>query len=415
MERRCGILTVKNDFKVCGVNRMTSQGSTITTLKNRIKSNEGVEKSSCKNFITTGVRENPRVEINKSKNGDAATLFKEFPTYKNLLFGIPIFKRSPFFPYFMKNLEPVEDVDIEGVTFSDLARQMAQSGGFSAKKFGVGVNILKGLVKEKDCLTFLSLPAAPLATGLRGVIRHLIKNKMVDVIITTCGFLDHDVARTFKAYYQGDFMMDDKALGEEGINRLGSVLVPNESYGLIIEEKLKPVLEELYTEGKRKISTKEFCDALGEFLGEADKAEESVLYWAHKNKIPIFIPAPTDGSVGSQVWSFNQKHKDFIFDILKDQQELSELVFKAKKMGALMIGGGVSKHHVIWWSQFNGGLDYAVYITTAPEYDGSLSGAQTREAISWGKLKEEASHITIEGDATLILPFMIAALEEKKN
>lgn len=311
----------------------------------------------------------------------------------------------------MKNLEPVEDVDIEGTTFSDLARQMAQSGGFSAKKFGVGVNILNDLRKEKDCLTFLSIPAAPMATGLRGVIRHLVKNKMVNVIITTCGFLDHDVARTFKDYYKGDFMMDDRVLGEEGINRLGSVLVPNESYGTIIEEKVKPVLEELYNEGKRKISTQEFCHALGEFLGEADKAEESVLYWAHKNKVPVFIPAPTDGSVGSQVWSFNQTHKDFTFDILKDEHELSELVFKAKKMGALMIGGGVSKHHVIWWSQFNGGLDYAVYITTAPEYDGSLSGAQTREAISWGKLKEEASHVTIEGDATLILPFMIAALD----
>ena len=86
---------------------------------------------------------------------------------------------------------------------------------------------------------------------------------------------------------------------------------------------------------------------------------------------------------------------------------------KQKATAALIIGGGVSKHHVIWWSQFNGGLDYAVYISTAVEYDGSLSGAQTREAISWNKLKENAKHVTIEGDATLILPFMVAAVEEK--
>jgi deoxyhypusine synthase len=82
-------------------------------------------------------------------------------------------------------------------------------------------------------------------------------------------------------------------------------------------------------------------------------------------------------------------------------------------MGALMIGGGISKHHTIWWAQFNKGLEYAVYITTAVEWDGSLSGAQTREAISWGKLKEKARHITIEGDATIILPLMIAALLER--
>jgi len=311
------------------------------------------------------------------------------------------------------NLEPVKDINIEDISFQDLARQMRESGGFTAKKFGEGVKIFEDMLQDKDCMKFLSLPAAPISTGMRGVIKHLVKNKMVDVIITTCGFLDHDVARTFKDYYKGDFMMDDQVLGEQGINRLGSVLVPNESYGIIIEEKIMPVLQELYDEGKKAISTREFCDAIGEFLGGAEKAEESILYWAHKNNIPVFIPAPTDGSVGSQVWSFNQKHPDFTFDILKDERELSELVFNANKMGALMIGGGVSKHHVIWWTQFNGGLDYAVYITTAPEYDGSLSGAQTREAISWGKLKGDAAHVTIEGDATLILPFMVAALKKK--
>ena len=74
-----------------------------------------------------------------------------------------------------------------------------------------------------------------------------------------------------------------------------------------------------------------------------------------------------------------------------------------------MIGGGVSKHHTIWWNQFRGGLDYAVYVTTAPEWDGSLSGARVREGISWGKVQEDASQVTIEGDATAILPIMIAA------
>src|SRR5438067_6653658 len=76
---------------------------------------------------------------------------------------------------------------------------------------------------------------------------------------------------------------------------------------------------------------------------------------------------------------------------------------------ALMIGGGVSKHHTSWWNQFRGGLDYAVYITTAPEWDGSLSGARVREGISWGKVQENAKQVTIEGDATAILPILIAA------
>ena len=89
------------------------------------------------------------------------------------------------------------------------------------------------------------------------------------------------------------------------------------------------------------------------------------------------------------------------------------IVFNAKKSGAIIIGGGISKHHVIWWNQFKEGLDYAVYLTTAVEYDGSLSGAQTREAISWGKIKEMADHVAVEGDATVTLPIIIGAIVER--
>jgi deoxyhypusine synthase len=78
-----------------------------------------------------------------------------------------------------------------------------------------------------------------------------------------------------------------------------------------------------------------------------------------------------------------------------------------------MIGGGISKHHTLWWNQFRGGLDYAVYITTAVEYDGSLSGAEVREAISWGKVNVKAKQVTVHGEATAILPLIVAALLER--
>jgi deoxyhypusine synthase len=110
---------------------------------------------------------------------------------------------------------------------------------------------------------------------------------------------------------------------------------------------------------------------------------------------------------------YYQEHRDFTIDLLKDEQDLSDIIFNAKKSGAFIIGGGISKHHVIWWAQFREGLDYAIYLTTALEYDGSLSGAQTREAISWGKLKEKADNVSIEGDATVLLPLMTSALFER--
>ncbi|NWG09995.1 MAG: deoxyhypusine synthase family protein, partial [Nitrososphaerales archaeon] len=166
---------------------------------------------------------------------------------------------------------------------------------------------------------------------------------------------------------------------------------------------------ELYSEGVREISSIELCKRMGEYL----KDERSILYWAYKNGIPVIVPGLTDGAVGSQLWLFSQTHRDFKIDLLKDEESLFNMVFDAKSTGALMIGGGISKHHVLWWNQFRGGLDYAVYITTGVEYDGSLSGALIKEAISWGKVKTKARQVTIHGEATALLPFMMAAIIEK--
>jgi len=201
-------------------------------------------------------------------------------------------------------------------------------------------------------------------------------------------------------------------LHQQGINRLGNIFIPLECYGLILEEKIQPILTELYAE-KQKWSTKDLIWEFGKRLEKEKNGKDSIMYWAWKNKIPIYVPGITDGAFGSQLWMYYQDHRNFTIDLFKDEQDLSDIVFTAKKTGAFIIGGGISKHHVIWWNQYCNGLSHAVYITTAVEHDGSLSGAQTREAISWGKIAEKADNITIEGDATVLIPLMIGALLER--
>jgi len=307
----------------------------------------------------------------------------------------------------------VEDISLrKGMTINDLIAELYKSGGFTAKDLAVAVDIFEEMVKDKDCTVFLSFPACIVATGTRGVIRELVERKLVDVIITTCGTLDHDLARIWKDYYHGSFMLDDVELHRKGINRIGNVLAPNESYGLILEEKLQPIFESIY-EQKKRLSTKELIWEVGKKIENEPNAESSIIYWCYKNRIPMFIPGITDGAFGSQLWLFYQTHRDFIVDVLKDEDELSDIVFNAKRTGALIIGGGISKHHTIWWNQFKDGLDYVVYVTTAVEWDGSLSGARVREAISWGKVSEKAKHVTVYGDATVILPIMVASILER--
>jgi len=307
-------------------------------------------------------------------------------------------------------MKPVKDYSInKDTTINELINQMHKAGGFTAKKIASGVEILKEMFDQKECTNFLSFPACIIATGTRGIIKNLIKEKKINAIITTCGTIDHDLARIWKDYYNGKFEINDIELHKKGINRLGNVFIPNENYGIILEDKIKKITEIIYKE-KKELSTWEVIWKIGELIKDEKNAKESIVYWAWKNKVKIFLPGPMDGCFGFQLFMFWQTHKDFKINLFEDEQELFNIVMDSKKTSALIIGGGISKHHTIWYNQFKNGLDYAVQITTAPEWDGSLSGAKTKEAISWSKLKEKAKHISIEGDATVLLPLMIGAI-----
>lgn len=302
--------------------------------------------------------------------------------------------------------KPVKDIEI--TRDSDVQKifdELSQSGGFESTNLSTGLDVLSEMISDAKCLKFLSFVGAIVSTGLRGIIKDMIKNKMFDVAITTCGALDHDIARYYSNYKEGSFTMDDKELADQNIHRLGNILVPMESYGPLIEEKMQEFLEEEYKSGVREMSSAEITSMIGKHLGE-----NSFLHWAYKNKIPVIVPGIMDGAVGSQIWLFSQKHNDFKLNLVSDADLLSGLIFKAEKSGALMLGGGISKHHTLWWNQYRDGLDYALYITTAQEFDGSLSGALVREAISWGKVTQKAKQTTLHAEVTTILPFLYAAL-----
>ncbi|MDG6905224.1 MAG: deoxyhypusine synthase [Nitrososphaerota archaeon] len=307
---------------------------------------------------------------------------------------------------------PVRDIRVdENSSVDDVISAMRSSGGFQARYLSDSLDILEMMCREKDCVKFLSFPAAIVSTGTRGIIKELVKRKLCDVIVTTCGTLDHDLARAYRPYNSGgEFAMDDILLEKKGYHRLGNILIPIDNYGPLIEKKVQKVLSDMYSRGEKEPTTQLLCKRLGESLS---KNEDSILYWASKNDIPVFVPGITDGAVGSQCWLFYQTHRDFKLDLLGDEQALSDIVYSAKKSGALMLGGGISKHHTLWWNQFRNGLDYAVYITSATELDGSLSGAQVREAISWGKVSIRARQVTVFGEITTLLPFIVTALIQR--
>ncbi len=295
-----------------------------------------------------------------------------------------------------------------GMSVRELVEQFEESGGFAARYLGQAARILGEMIRDPECVRFLSFVGAPVSTGLRGVLAELVKRGFFHVVVTTCGTLDHDIARSLGDYLEGDFQMDDEELRARGYHRVGSVLVPLDSYGPAIERFVQDVLEDAYSRGVREVGSWEVSRMLGERLRD----ESSILYWAARKDVEVYVPGIMDGAVGTQLWLFQQRRRDFRLNLFRDAERLSEKVFKAVRTGALMVGGGISKHHTLWWNQFKDGLDYAVYITTAVEYDGSLSGAPLREAVSWGKVRPGARKATIYCDATVALPLLAAYLLE---
>jgi len=319
------------------------------------------------------------------------------------------FIRGLMLQFMIQPGEPIQDISIDkGMPIEKIFEKMSKSGGFESRNLADGLSVLTEMISDDKCINFLSFIGAIISTGLRGIIKDMIENKWFDVVVTTCGALDHDIARHFSNYNEGSFTLDDAKLAKENFHRLGNVLVPTDSYGPLIEKKMQEFLEEEYSNGIKEMSTEDVCKMIGKHLGD-----DSFLYSALKNNVKVIVPGIMDGAVGSQIWLFSQKHPDFKLNVIKDADTLSGIIFKAKKSGALMIGGGISKHHTLWWNQYRDGLDFAVYITTAQEFDGSLSGALVREAISWGKVTQNAKQTTVHAEATTVLPFLYSALLSK--
>lgn len=301
--------------------------------------------------------------------------------------------------------ERIQDLFMDkDVRVSDLIRRFRRMGGFMAPRLSKAAEILEEMF-SCGATGFLSFTGNIVSTGLRGILAQMIRSGLFHAVVTTCGALDHDIARSFGAKYAcGEFDFDDSMLNELEIHRLGNVFIPLEDYGPLIEGIMRRYLPEIM-KGRAEISPSELAKEFGSRISDSG----SILKAAYEKGIPVFVPGIIDGSFGTNLFFYAQTNK-LRLDLFKDMSLLLNMVYDSKKTGALIIGGGISKHHVIWWNQFRDGLDYCVYLTTAQEYDGSLSGALPNEAISWGKLKPNAKHIAVIGDATITLPLIASAL-----
>ncbi|QQG38936.1 MAG: deoxyhypusine synthase [Candidatus Woesearchaeota archaeon] len=291
-----------------------------------------------------------------------------------------------------------------GVNYEEIIKSY-KSTGFQASNFSKAIDIVNKMIKEKVFI-YLGYTSNMVSSGLREVIKYLVKHNKVNLLVTTAGGIEEDIAKCLGDFVLGDFRASGVELRKKGINRIGNIFVPNERY-IKFEQFFQPFLEELYQE-QLKIGKVISVSELIWKLGEKINNEESIYYWAYKNKIRVFCPAFTDGAMGDNVYFFKFKRPEFKIDIAEDIKELNDSVFEPKKTGLIILGGGVVKHSILNTNMMRNGANYSVYINSYPEFDGSDSGALPEEAVSWGKIGHKAEAVKVFGDATLLFPLLVA-------
>lgn len=333
----------------------------------------------------------------------------------------------------LKESEEVEGIEIKGYDFNkdfDFKEFLESYGstGFQASHLAKAIDIIKKMREEKAFI-YLGYTSNMVSSGIREAIRYLVEHKLVDVLVTTAGGIEEDFIKCLGDFKLGDFRASGKKLREKGINRIGNIFVPNARY-IKFEEWVLEILKEYQKNAsaflgcsKMETSTPNTCtqgfhlrhknemltpSKLIRILGEKINSKDSIYYWAAKNNIPVFSPAIMDGSLGDMIYFFKSDNPQFKLDITDDAWDLNNSTIGKKKTGMIILGGGVVKHSICNANLYRNGADYAVYINSNPEFDGSDSGAEPEEAKSWGKITGNGESVKVYGDATIIFPLVVA-------
>lgn len=299
--------------------------------------------------------------------------------------------------------QPIKHLKIKpGISVDQLLKEMG-SCAFGAYRLSEAVNIYEEMLRDKKVKKFFGLAGALVPAGLRQVMVDLIQLGYIDVLVTTGANLVHDLVEAFGGrHYKGTSAADDRALYQEGINRIYDVYTPMEHFELL-EKKLGEILMEIK---KQELSTRELLYEIGLRI----KAESSILSAAAMSKIPIFCPGLADSIIGLHASLRSQ----ITLNTLKDIREIVEICFTSKKNGAIFIGGGLPKNFILQSMLMSPNyINYAIQITMDRPEHGGLSGATLEEAISWGKIASDAKLVTVYCDATIALPLIVAAVRSR--
>ena len=163
--------------------------------------------------------------------------------------------------------EPIQHIDIKQhnvVPLVDAMRHMA----FSSRDLARAAEIYDMMLRDHDCGVILCLAGSLISAGLKQVFVDMIRNKMVDAIVSTgANIVDQDFfeALGFRHYIAQERLkagLDDDRLRELAIDRIYDTLIDEDELR-ICDETVKQIADSL---PPRPYSSREFIDEMGRYL-----------------------------------------------------------------------------------------------------------------------------------------------------
>ncbi|MBQ6099179.1 MAG: deoxyhypusine synthase [Methanobrevibacter sp.] len=301
----------------------------------------------------------------------------------------------------------VTQIDVDkDMSILDLINQFDESGVLGAGRVARACNILADMIQDDEMSVFLSLGGPLIPGGMRNIVTKMIKDGHVDLIVASGANITHDLVEAFGGSHYRHEGRDDEDLNADGIGRIADINVGSDDF-TIFETEIIKIFEKI-SQDKKIISIQELLYEIGLLVDD----ENSFVATAARNNVPIFAPGIIDSMLGLQLWIFTQDH-DFTLSAAGDMPYLSDIVFESEKVGAVLLGGGLTKHYTLASNVIKGGLDAAIQITMDRPEAGSLGGAPLEEAKSWSKARCGSSLASVVGDVTVIFPLIYAAALDK--
>ena len=298
--------------------------------------------------------------------------------------------------------------------FNDFLASYANVG-FQSTELHRAIEIIRRM-RDNDAAIMLAFTSNMGTCGIRENIAWLIKEKFINAVATTAGAIEEDLAKVFLPFVLGDWRAEGKDLIKDNINRTGNIFIPMDRY-MALKELLFPLYDRLgkqQEEKKEVFGVTEIVYEMGRELELRDVPgrERSFVYWAYKNDVPIYCPALLDGAIGDLMYPYLKANPHFIVDaseyFVQSADRFIRLAREKVPIGAILVGGSVPKHLFTNAAIPIGGLDFAVYLNTGQEMEGSNAGAPVDEAVSWGKVKPKATTVKVDAEASLVFPLLVA-------